>query len=400
MGILILTLPSAMSFMPKSGLVVVSMLFLSLLGLALGSGKTRLDKWEKYFVFSFFTYFFIVAVNLWWFDGSLRELDTPSRFLLVLPIFFFIRRLDLDTIWLFLGVAFAAIFASLVKLGLIDLPYVSKVITVQTGVFSLFASICALSSLFFINKENSILVNILFLLAFILGLLASYLSGGRGVWVASIFTFVTMLLINPGKWKKKAVYTAYFLFFGIFTFSYLMPTTGVKDRIDSAITNVLLWKNNDVSHSSSGARLEMWKASYKIIKDNFMAGVGEGNYAKHQQELINQGKIDKSVGGFYHPHNEYLSSFIEQGVLGFFATVFIMLYPIFYFLNQNQRYLSCFQYRGAMAVGLCTSLHYLFYSFTANVFAHQSSTLFYTTILVISIGMLSSIIPTAKIKVS
>lgn len=389
MGALILALPTAILALPKGGVLVALMLLISLLGLSLKRNKSKLNKWEWYFVLSFIGYFVVLALNLWWFDGDLKELDSPSRMLLVLPIFFYIKSLNINTSWLYFGMTIGAIFAGFIKFGWIDISYVSKVVTVQTGIFSLFASIYALSSLFFINKENSTIVNIVFFLAFVSGALGSYLSGGRGVWIASFLTFAIMLWINPAKWKNKMKYIALFLFLGVFLLSYSVPQTGVKNRIDAATTNVINFIKNDDAQSSSGARLEMWKVSYEIIKDNFMIGVGEDNYNQHQQKLIAQGKADMNVGNFKHPHNEYISSFVEQGIFGFLTTAFVMLLPILYFLSPKQKKWSCAKYSGAAAVGICTSLHYLFYSFTANVFAHQSSTLFYVIILVISIGLSS-----------
>ena len=94
MGLLIFILPTALAAIPKGGSIVVLMLILSVVGLTIKREGMKLNKWEKYFVLSFVFYFFVVAVNLWWFDGKLHDLDTPSRLLLVLPIFFFIRKFN------------------------------------------------------------------------------------------------------------------------------------------------------------------------------------------------------------------------------------------------------------------------------------------------------------------
>ena len=144
MGLLIFILPTALVAIPKGGSVVALMLILSLVGLAISRDKLELSKWEKYFVFSFMFYFIVVAINLWWFDGDLRDLDVPSRLLLVLPIYFFIRKNDVSINWLIWGIVFGAIVSVLIKLGMINTTYLSNVVTVQTGVFSLFSSIFGL----------------------------------------------------------------------------------------------------------------------------------------------------------------------------------------------------------------------------------------------------------------
>ena len=91
------------------------------------------------------------------------------------------------------------------------------------------------------------------------------------------------------------------------------------------VSNVTSWVMHGKADTSSGARLEMWKAAFEVIKENPIFGVGEDNYAKHQQKLIDQGKIDKSVGDFLHPHGEYITSLVEQGAIGLLAFIFFII---------------------------------------------------------------------------
>ena len=178
MGLLIFILPTALVAIPKGGSIVFLMLILSLVGLVINRYKLELSKWEKYFVLSFIFYFVVIAVNLWWFNGEFRDLDTPSRLLLALPIFFFIRKSDISVSWFIWGVVFGSILTGLIKFGIVDAYYLSKIVTVQTGSLSLFSSIFGLSSLMFIGEGNSRIKNTLLYAAFALGMVASFLSGG------------------------------------------------------------------------------------------------------------------------------------------------------------------------------------------------------------------------------
>ena len=389
MGLFIFILPAALIAIPKGGSIVVLMLILSLFGLAINRDKLELDKWEIYFVFSFIFYFAVVAINLWWFDGKLHDLDTPSRLLLVLPIFFFIRKADVSIDWLIWGIVLGAILSGLIKLNIIDTTYLSKVVTVQTGVFSLFSSIFGLSSLMFIRKGGTDVKNAIFLIAFIFGILASILSGGRGVWISAILSFGVVLFVNPVNWKIRTRLVVILLFFSIFMGAYSAPQSGVKNRVDAALSNVASWVESSKSNTSAGARLEMWKASYMIVSKNPLIGVGEDNYAKHQKKLIDSGEIDEFVGNFTHPHNEYIASLIEQGVIGLLAFILLLLFPLKYILVIIKLEVSNSCQRLLATVGMFVILHYLFYSFTATVFAHQSTALFFSTILSVVIGHLA-----------
>ncbi len=390
MGLLIFILPTALVAIPNGGNIVVLILILSLVGLVINRDKLELSKWEKYFVLSFIFYFVVIAVNLWWFNGELRDLDTPSRLLLVLPIFFFIRKSDISVSWFIWGVVFGSILTGLIKFGVVDTYYLSKIVTVQTGSFSLFSSIFGLSSLMFIGEGNSRIKNTLLYAAFALGMVASFLSGGRGVWIAAILSLAFISAINPMQWGIKSRLSAALLMIILFYSTYLIPQTDVKNKIDSAIVNTALWFQNGKVNTSPGARLEMWKASFEVIKENPIIGVGEDNYAKYQKKLIDQGKIDKFAGNFLHPHGEYITSLVEQGIIGLLAFIFALLAPIMLFLNIIKYNLFNNQERALVASGMLIILHFGFYSFTATVFAHQSTTLFFAVFLVIIIGLLTS----------
>ncbi len=272
---------------------------------------------------------------------------------------------------------------------MIDTDYLSKVVTVQTGIFSLFSSILGLSSLMFIRKSSAGVKNAIFLIAFIFGTLASILSGGRGVWISAILSLGVVLFFNPVNWKIRTRFISVLLLISIFMGAYFTPQSGVKDRIDEALKNVASWVESGKSNTSAGARLEMWKASYKIIRQQPVIGVGEDNYAKHQKKLIDRGEIDKSVGNFAHPHNEYIASFIEQGAIGLLAFILLLLSPLkCIFSTIKTKTLNSHQISLAI-VGIFVILHYLFYSFTATVFAHQSAALFFAAMLVVVIGSLT-----------
>jgi O-antigen ligase len=387
---MILILPVALISIPKGSSLVVLMLIISILGLSFKGNSLELNKVERFFIFSFSFYVATIAINLWWFDGYVRDMDTPSRLLLVLPIYFFIRKFEINANWFIWGVAFGAVAAGMIKFGLIDVVYLSKVVTVQTGTFSLFSSIFGLSSIMFIRRGNPHIINVLLSVAFALGVVASFMSGGRGVWIAAVLSLMLTLAINPIQWSIKSRLLTLLSFFVLFYSAYLTPQTGVKNKIYEAVTNITSWVQNGQANTSSGARLEMWRASFEVIKENPIFGVGEDNYAEHQQKLIDQGKIDKSVGGFLHPHGEYITSLVEQGGIGLLAFILILFAPIKYLLSHTRSELYEHENKPLIASGLIVVLHYLFYSFTSGVFDHQSTALFYAVFIAIILGLIQS----------
>jgi O-antigen ligase len=387
MGLLISILPTAIVALPKGASVVVLMLILSLLGLVLNREKLKMSRWEKYFIFSFIFYFVLMAMNVWWFNSDLKNLDTLSRLILVLPIFFYIRKSNINFNWFIWSVVIAAFAISINQMMFHFSGNGLYSFQTGSGNVTLYASILGLMCLFFINRNKSIIFNLIFTMAAALSIVASLLAGGRGVWISAVLSIVVIMFVNSFNWSKKVRVLPVLGIVGILFVAYLTPQTGVKVRIDNAVTNVISWAENGKSNTSSGVRLEMWRASYEIIKENPMIGVGKGNYKEHVQVLVNQGKVDEIVASFDHPHNEYITNFLELGIVGLLALILVFLSPISYFLNTIKHH-ACDQQERVLAVaGLILVLHYSFYSLTAGVFAHQSTTLFYSIFLVIIIGL-------------
>ncbi len=80
-------------------------------------------------------------------------------------------------------------------------------------------------------------------------------------------------------------------------------------------------------------RLEFWKASIGIIKENFWFGVGTGDieqafekqYEEHQSYLAPEWR--------HRAHNQYLAIFVSFGIIGFIWFIFSLFYPAIN--NQN-----------------------------------------------------------------
>ncbi len=84
-----------------------------------------------------------------------------------------------------------------------------------------------------------------------------------------------------------------------------------------------------VKRDSSLGRLLIYKISFDILKDNYIKGVGVGNYkilyGKYQIDYFKNGQYstkelllaDNSVNAF----NDYLQFFIETGLIGLGAII-------------------------------------------------------------------------------
>ncbi len=130
-------------------------------------------------------YFFITALSIYWNGGKIKNIDMPSRTIMMLPAFIFLLSYPPKKEWVFKGILAGSLLSGLIALyhsqilhtrAFIDFGYMviqSGDMAMSLGVFSL------LISLHYLNEKNKRLA-FFALLCTILGMLASLLSGARG----------------------------------------------------------------------------------------------------------------------------------------------------------------------------------------------------------------------------
>jgi O-antigen ligase len=132
----------------------------------------------------------------------------------------------------------------------------------------------------------------------------------------------------------------------------------------------------------------MWRASLKIIENNLIFGVGENNFNKHLTVLVENREIDNFVGRFRHPHNEYLSTLVEQGIIGLITLFTLFLVPLVSYYKRL--FIGSYEARLLMLSGAIIILIYMGFSLTSGVFDHQIGALFYTIFMAIIMGIYGS----------
>jgi len=378
---------------PKGGLVILIILLLSIIGLFLTRNiRKNLERWEKFLLVSFIGYFLIVLISNSIFDGSIRDIDSASRFILVIPIYLYMRKSNVDYKSVEFGILLACILFGINSLlpWFFDLSQLFQ-FTKHSGIVSLYGAIIGVTSLFLVSKKRPTVYNFIILICALFGIAASLLSGGRGVWISAFLSFIILLYLNPSHWSKLyKVLISYLVIFFTLIF-YLVPETGVKTRVDSAVDQTFEYFDASKSHTSVGARLEMWRSAFYIFKENPIFGVGEGNFKENNLELIEKGLVKSDVAKFNHPHSELITTLVEQGLMGLSLLLFLLFNPLMkcFLVFKSQ---DTFKDSNIPLVLVTTLiLHYIFYSISNGVFDHQNTTLFFATFVTIGMGLYSSI---------
>ena len=122
---------------------------------------------------------------------------------------------------------------------------------------------------------------------------------------------------------------------GIANYNYI-ENPGVKTRIMKIMIAYRNYKRNgDANGSSVFQRIEFIKASFGIIKDNILLGVGTGDIANAFADYYEDTNSKLRPEYRFRSHNQYLAITVAFGVLGLFWFLFSLLYP--YFADKKNR---------------------------------------------------------------
>lgn len=282
---------------------------------------------------------FISLVDTGFSREAIRELDVLLRPMWAIPIvFFFIRVRPSEGLFWF-GTTAGATAAGINSLwewlgaeryGRVD-GATSAITYGNTALLMGFVSLLAIP---YIRNKFGRKYTFLPFVAFLLGLIASFLSGSRGGWIALP---VLTALLAWGLWRQRYQRTVVAGVLSLIVTTALVfsvPQSGVKDRVDKAVAEVELYLQNPMMHggTSVGQRFEMWRAAWHMFKQEPLLGGGIGrSYHRFLQEGVVAGEYHPEVARQTLPHNAVLAALSLRGLVGLagLLTLWLMLAYVF-----------------------------------------------------------------------
>jgi len=226
--------------------------------------------------------------------------------------------------------------------------------------------------------------------ALIMGLVASFLSGSRGSWLALPVLFIILI------WSIRTIIPRKVLIAMVATFAalpiviYLMPGDNVAKRIDSTLEQYRSYAQSsneqDLMGNPVGLRLEMWQASWTIFKASPMLGVGWGNYPAAIEQLAKSGESNKAITNYIHPHNQYLSAMADGGLMMLAATIVLLFLPMYIFYQASRK--NSESARALGMAGIVFTVSYAHFALTEGMFERNISINFYAFFLVLITAMI------------
>jgi O-antigen ligase len=324
-----------------------------------------------------------------------REFDAPSRLLLAVPVFLFLRSRGLEaTKHLDIALGSAIILAFFLVDDFESQRFGGRFATViaDTNTFGSYLAIfTVLTFNYLLNPiQNSLKIfrKIFLFSALALGMYLVFYSQSRGAWIALFFGFFLMAAFAI---KDRRLFPIFFISFvttaGVFI---IVSTPILKDRAisifqETAAVSQPTSQESSIIHreqmseatqetaavfqptsqeSSFIHRARMSEAALLLIKEKWLSGYGDRGYASSLESAEFQDKFTSETLSILKgsgPHNEFLGRFLQSGVWGFLGVLLVVLIPLNIFL-ESLKHRSCGAPNSRAGILFITTLFVLMFS--------------------------------------
>jgi len=340
-----------------------------------------LDKEGKLFVYLILFWFFLQLFDVvhqpeGYEYESIKEkfnaFDNASRWLLMLPVFFLLRRYIVD--WRLVAVGMSIGVFITVSVAHYEVYFLgldrAEGLSNHTIPFSeLMVAADLLLWMLMIhawNKGEKILSYFL-LLSSIVAFYGSLLSATRGAWLAYVFMILIWLIhtIKNSLYNKKYLLSKPILLrllFAVIVF-FAVSQTHQYETIKSRTSNTINDINNGNYQGASSSRLSIFKDAASHI-EKYPFGIGTRNFEK----------IDPN-GYPNNAHNQLLNIWVENGIQGVISFLLLIGFSFRFFwknLNHSNSTISVYASCGLMLI-----VSYIIFSQTQTIFDHHQTLIFF-----------------------
>lgn len=182
-------------------------------------------------------------------------------------------------------------------------------------------SLCSAMIAFTLRKSfHSRYLQVLCYIGLVCGLTASFWSMTRGGWISIPLSIICLYLCKLITKKHLAVFTVLLILIISFV-------PNVHDRLFRTFQTVnISWQDFSINFdNSTQARLDMWKTSIVLIKENPVSGGGFSAYRDGIQQMQANGQKLGGVAQFEMPHNEFIHLLVSGGAISLALLLAILI---------------------------------------------------------------------------
>lgn len=277
----------------------------------------------------FFGVFLISSFLHGWNDGATRLLEREIRFLLMIPIYFLIKRLP-DPVSAIGSGAVLAIFvtAVVVPVQAYGLGYGRDVGTygpLFTGPISIMLLILALTwgEARLSGRARETFAILMFGLATLIAILTS-----RSAILGLAIVFLLYYLTIRKTWRQFVVVGGGVLALVLIT---ELSDNALTPKFSEGALEAYRYLINDSTTlpqelGAVALRLEMWRSVGYFLADYPIWGVGGYNYPQVLAEYVGKGLVSPQILEHSHPHNLFAQIIVAKGVVG--LCIFLVFYVL------------------------------------------------------------------------
>lgn len=339
-----------------------------------------LTKEEKWLIWTLLFYFSIFVLSWLIHDGKIRELDNPSRAILLIPVFLLLLKTPpkLSTfLWSVpLGSVLAGFMAIYDKFILqSEAAFSSRIMYIQGGDIAMSLGLFSMAIALYFWQKTQRKQSALCILAALFGILGSVLSTARGGWPALPIILIALLWM----YRRNLSKTFFITLIGLFVIAIIgitqMPNNRMSERFAAAQYDIQQYLEQGNGSTSVGARFDMWQSVFIMVQEKPILGWGTQGAGQKRHQLADQGVISQYAGQFTHAHNQYLDDLSKRGIVGLAAFLAIFVIPLRRFMQGLKS--DSAETKLIAALGTIHVLAVMIYSLSQSFFTHNSGNLFY-----------------------
>ncbi|MCE0493756.1 O-antigen ligase family protein [Vibrio salinus] len=318
--------------------VVIVLLITSLIYIAKNYKVITITKIDM-LVITILSGYFIASLPIYIKDmDSTRYFKGSIRYVCFIPIYFFLKNeIQLPNIsrkYLDLGIFIGSV-------GTITLAiYQHYILNIERVVGYLYSInfgylACSLAFLSLALSKDSHF-KLLLLLSFIFDTYATILTQTRGATFAiPILLILVAFFYKKDNQIKRIFYCTVSIV--LFTSIIYVISPNFKERIHFTVNEFTNIYRGDITESvSSGVRLDLWYSAIQSFKESPLIGQS----FKKREEMLSTLYKEKKIGPLAvgikraHAHNQYFEMLASYGILGIFAFILLLFFPLFFFLKR------------------------------------------------------------------
>lgn len=347
---------------------------------------------ERILLLVFLCYFLWGIFSTLYHGDGIRELDNPSRILLLLPLIVLFKAFPIDFRTLLyaipLGASIAGGIAMYQRWYLHIIPF-PGVLSIQAGDIAVtLGSLSFAITLYWLIRQQYYWA-MFSALGTMLGYVASFLSTARGGWISLPIVISVILICYRQYISKKWLYGIISGAMLFFIAMVALPQSGIQQRYLEAQTDIQRYLSNGEKNSSIGARFDMWENALRGAAQKPLLGWGTQGYKTLKQTQVEQNMMSENTLIFHDAHNQYLDTLVKKGGIGLISLLAIFIVPLYVFLAPHRS--PSLEKQSIRLFGLITILSTMIFCLTQSFLAHHSGIIFYVFLIALFYTMHSTL---------